>query len=110
MKTKIKTVAATLVLVLASVMSYYVFALAYMGIGGAIYSIGNGSFSAQDLGYLGLSLLMSAGFIGAYIVSVVYLCRQLYAIKKWMVVIPIIASVLIAMLGILLIWANFQFE
>ncbi|MGN0683971.1 MAG: hypothetical protein ACI4JY_09870 [Oscillospiraceae bacterium] len=110
MKTKIKTVAAAMVLVIASVMSYYVFALAYMGIGGAIYSIGNGSFSAQDLGYLGLSLLMSAGFIGAYIVSVVYLCRQLYAIKKWMVVIPIIASVLIAMLGILLIWANFQFE
>ncbi|MGN0683981.1 MAG: hypothetical protein ACI4JY_09925 [Oscillospiraceae bacterium] len=110
MKSKTKTVAATMVLVLASVMSYYILALAYIGMGGAIYSINNGSFSAQDLGYLGLSLLMLVGFLAAYIVSVVYLCKQLFAIKKWMVVIPIIASVLIAMLGILLIWANFQFE
>lgn len=110
MKTKIKTLAAAVVLVLTSVMSYYILALSYMGIGGAIYSINYGSFAIQDWGYLGLSLLMLAGFLAAYIVSVVYLCRQLFAIKKWMVVIPILASVLIATLGILLIWANFQFE
>lgn len=110
MKSKIKTIASGVVLTLTSVMSYYLLALAYFGIVGGIYSINNDSFGTEDFSSLLLGLLILAGFLAAYIISVVYLCKRMYAIKKWMTFIPIFASVLIAMLSFFIIWYNFQFE
>ncbi len=110
MQSRIKTIASGVVLAFVSVTSYYLFALSYLGIGGGIYSINNSSFDTESFFSLLLGFLILVGFLAGYIISVVYLCKQLYAAKKWMVFIPILASVLIALLGFLLIWRDFQFE
>lgn len=101
-KSKIKTIAAALLLTLNSVMSWPVFVYAYLSVGGAIYSVETNRFDAESLFFLLFGLQTVANFAFVYVPSIIYLSKQMYQIKKWMVIIPILVSVLLGVFGFVL--------
>lgn len=107
---KMKAVIAGLLLALASASAPFVFSYSYLCIGGAIYVADSNSFGAGSVSALIFGILMLAVFFTAYIPSLVYLCRRAYRLKRWMVFIPISVSILIAILSIVCLWRNFQWE
>lgn len=111
MKEKIKTIFAVLLLTFDSLMTYLAFAYAYLAVGGAVYSAQNNHFDGYSMVSLFTGLQIVINFVFTYLVSLIYLCRKMQKIKKWMTVIPIVISILLAVLGVaILLLTNFQFE
>lgn len=111
MKSKLKTITAAVLLAFNSFSSYLIFIYVYLAIGGAIYSAEYNRFNENDLFYLLLGFQIAVSFIFTYLSSLIYLCRQMKKIKKHLVIIPILGSILFAAFGILLLWiTDFQIE
>lgn len=110
MKNKLIIALCILLLGVTSVSSYFVFCYAYLVIGGALYQVRTDGFNIDVLKYFILGLTIIIVFFVTFLPPIIYLCKQLFKIKKWLVVIPILASILIALLSIVLVWWNFQWE
>ena len=108
MKNTLKTAAATTVVVLSSVMGCIIAAYVFLCIATAFYWTEANPFDIYNLSYLLMGILLSVDFLFTYVVSMVYLCKRMYLIKKWMVCIPILASLLIVFLSIVFIWWDYQ--
>lgn len=110
MKQRFETITSCVMLLFASFLAMFVFCYSYLGIGGAVYALNNGSFNVENAFALVISLIMLAVFFITYITAVVYLSKRLYAYRRWMSVIPVLASLLIAVFSILSLWRYYQWE
>lgn len=110
MKHKFETIIACAMLGLWSFLSPFVFCYSYLGIGGAVYVAGNGSFNAENAFDLIVSFIMLAVFFISYITAAVYLSKRLYVYRRWMAVIPVLASLLIVVLSVFFLWRYYQWE
>lgn len=108
MKNTVKTVAATIVVVLSSVMGYIIAAYVFLCIAIAFYWTEANPFDIYNASYLLMGALLSVDFLFTYVVYMVHLCKRMYRIRKWMVCIPILASLLIVFLSIVFIWWDYQ--
>ncbi len=104
MKNKLKAITAVMLLTLNSAMSYLVFCYTYLLIAGATYY----RFDKYALAELLFGVQIGVTYIFTYLSSITYLCKQLCKVKKWMVIIPILYSILVVVLSIIFIWWDYQ--
>ncbi len=97
---KMKYIFSVLNLVLLSIILYYVICIEILSFG----VIGTPYFSYKSII---IGLLVAIVYLAIYIPSMFFLCKQLYQIKKWMVSIPPIFSILLV-LASLLFWFNYE--
>lgn len=109
MKNKIKTIISSIWLILTSAMGVYLAALAAVTIADADYWISKKQFDSDNIVTLLFAFLICTSYIYTYLKAMIHLCRQLYKIKKWMICLPILASIAVIILSIVLFWADYQF-
>lgn len=108
MKNKLKSIIAVIWLILSSAMAYYCMVL---GIFVAVETerwISNKNFDVYNIVDSVIEVMLIVSYIFTYFSAMIYLCKQMYKIKKWMVCIPILASVAVIVLSIALFWINFE--
>ncbi|MBQ4345582.1 MAG: hypothetical protein IJC75_00425 [Oscillospiraceae bacterium] len=108
MKNTLKTAAAIMVVVLSSVIGCIIAAYVYLCIASAFYWTEGNPFDIYNISALLMGILLPVDFLFTYMVSMVYLCKRMYRIRKWMVCIPILVSLLIVFLSIVFIWRDYQ--
>ncbi len=108
MKNKLKSIIAVIWLILSSAMAYYCMVL---GIFVAVETerwIRSKDFYIYNVVDSVIEVMLIVSYIFTYFSAMIYLCKQMYKIKKWMVCIPILASVAVIVLSIALFWINFE--
>ena len=109
MKNWIKAVFSAIWLILTSVMGVYLAALAAVSVADAGYWISKKQFDSYNIVMLLYAFLVCTSYIYTYLKAMIFLCKQLYKINKWMVCLPILASIAVVTLSIVLFWADYQF-
>lgn len=109
MKNKIKAIISVIWLILTSAMGVYLAALAAVTIADADYWISKKQFDSDNIITLLFAFLICTSYVYTYLKAMIYLCKQLYKIKKWMMCLPILASIAVVTLSIALFWADYQF-
>lgn len=106
--TPLRITLASLLLATASAYSYFILCLAYIGIVGGLYEFSE--FVDESLYALTCGTVLLTVFLATYVPSMIYLCKKLYKVKKWMVIIPVLGSLIIIFLSIALYWQHYQWE
>lgn len=108
MKNKLKSIIAVIWLILSSAMAYYCMVL---GIFVAVETerwISSKDFYIHNVVDSVIEVMLIVSYIFTYFSAMIYLCKQMYKIKKWMVCIPILSSIAVIILSIVLFWINFE--
>ncbi len=108
MKTKFKTITAAIWLLLSSAMAYY---CTVLGIFVAVETerwISSKDFYIYNVVDSIIEVMLILSYIFTYLSSMIYLCKQMYKIKKWAVCIPILVSVALIILSVVLFWKDYE--
>ncbi|MBO5343238.1 MAG: hypothetical protein J6A57_02160 [Ruminococcus sp.] len=108
MKTKLKTITAAIWLLLSSAMAYYCMIFGIFAVSETERWISSKDFYINNVVDSVIEVMLIVSYIFTYLSAMIYLCKQMYKIKKWMVCIPILASGSVIVLSIALFWNTYE--
>lgn len=108
MKSKLKSITAAIWLLLSSAMTYYCMVLGLFFVAETEYWISNKNFDVYNIVDSVIEVMLVISYIFTYLSAMIYLCKKLYKIKKWMICIPILTSAAVIVLSIVLFWIDFE--